>query len=123
MKLIRYTIIIFLFSDVFIFTACKKDFETINSPWNQPTSPTIPELFNAIVSSLPLTAGEQSVFNSWIYPITQQGMITSGAYPYINARDAAWSNYYSTLGNYRLLENRIATSADPASMNNLYAML
>ncbi|MBS1563584.1 MAG: SusD/RagB family nutrient-binding outer membrane lipoprotein [Bacteroidetes bacterium] len=104
-------------------SSCKKNFETINSPWNQPTTASIPELFNGVVSSLPLTAGEQSVFNAWIYPITQQGMIVSGSYAFVNARDAAWNNYYTTLGNYRLLQSRIAESSNPSGMNNVTAML
>ena len=114
---------ILLFIGVLFLGACKKNFETLNAPWNQPTTASTPEVFNAIVSSLPLTAGEQSVFNSWIYPITQQAAITSGAYPYDNARGAAWTNYYATLANYRMLEKRIKESSDVASMNNLYAML
>lgn len=119
----RKKIVLILLPMLLFFSACKKNFETLNSPWNQPTSASTPELFNAIISSLPLTAGEQSVYNSWIYPITQQGMITSGAYPYNNAKDPLWNNYYSTLANYRLLEKNIAASTDVASMNNLSAML
>src|SRR5688500_18047309 len=114
---------LFLFSGLLLLGACKKNFEELNAPWNQPTSASTPEVFNAIISSLPLTAGEQSVFNSWIYSITQQATITSGAYPYDNARSAAWTNYYSTLANYRMLEKRIEESGNAASMNNLYAML
>ncbi len=49
--------------------SCKKDFESINTPPKGATDPTTPGFFNMIVSSLPLTGGEQSVFNSWIYPI------------------------------------------------------
>lgn len=106
-----------------LFSSCKKNFESINTPPKDATIATTPEVFNMIVSSLPLTAGEQSVFNSWIYPITQQAIVTSGAYPYDNAKEAVWSNYYTTLANYRLLESRITSSSTPATMNNLYAML
>lgn len=120
---IRQRIYLLLFSALLFGSACKKNFESLNAPWNQPTTASIPELFNAVISSLPLTAGEQSVFNAWIYPITQQGMITSGSYAYLNARDAAWNNYYNTLGTYRVLESRIAASADVSSMNNVYAMM
>ena len=104
-------------------SSCKKNFETINSPWNQPTTASIPELFNGLISSLPLTAGEQSVFNAWLYPITQQGMITSGSYPFNNASDPAWTNYYAALGNYRLVQSQISASADSAKMTNVSAML
>lgn len=106
-----------------IFSACTKNFEKINTPPTDATAATTPELFNLIISSLPLTGGEQSVFNSWIYPITQQAIVTSGAYPYDNAKSAAWSNFYQTLANYRLIESRIADSANSSRMNNLYAML
>src|SRR5258708_16203709 len=63
--------------------------------------------------------------NSWLYPITQQGMVASGSsgYPYDNANSVAWSNYYQTLANYRLLQSRIAASADSSTMNNMYGML
>lgn len=103
--------------------SCTKDFEEINTPPKDATSAPTPQVYNMIISSLPLTGGEQSVFNSWIYPITQQAIVVSGAYPYNNARDAAWSNYYLTLANYRLLEDRIATSESPGKLNNVYAML
>jgi hypothetical protein len=103
--------------------SCKKNFETINAPWKDPTTASIPELFNGVISSMPLTAGEQSVFNAWIYPITQQGMITSGSYPYNNANTAAWNNYYGALANYRLIQSLISASADSSSMTNVLAML
>jgi hypothetical protein len=114
---------ILLFSMLLAGVACKKDFEKINTPRTAATSATTPELFNAIVSSLPLEAGEQSVHHAWIYPITQQAMITSGSYPYNNAVNGLWANYYSALASYRLLEERISTATDPSTMNNLYAML
>lgn len=104
-------------------TSCKNDFESLNDPWDQPTSASTPEIFNAVVSSLPLTGGEQSVMNSWLYPITQQATVVGSSYPFNNANGALWENYYYTLGNVRILEDRIAKSADPASMNNLSAMI
>lgn len=123
MKQIINKIGIGVFVSAIALSGCKKGFEDLNTPPKEASVATTPELFNAIISSLPLSGGEQSVFNSWIYPITQQGIVTSGAYPYDNAKNAVWSNYYLTLGNYRVLEDRISKSADPASMNNLYAML
>jgi len=103
--------------------SCKNDFEEINAPWDKPNSASTPEMFNAVVSSLPLTAGEQSVMNAWIYPITQQAAITSGSYPFDNARDAVWENFYYTLANARIIEDRIEKSENPSSMNNVSAML
>jgi len=104
-------------------SSCKKDFETLNAPWNQPTKASVPELFNGILSSLPLTAGEQSVFNAWLYPITQQAIIVSGSYPFNNASEPAWDNYYAALGTYRILQDSIAARKDTANMNNVNAML
>lgn len=103
--------------------SCKNDFEEINAPWDKPNSASTPEMFNAVVSSLPLTAGEQSVMNAWLYPITQQAAITSGSYPFDNAKGALWENYYYTLANVRVLEDRISKSSDAASMTNMSAML
>lgn len=120
---VRSYIPLALLAALICFSGCKKNFETLNAPWNQPTTASIPELFNGIISSLPLTAGEQSVFNAWLYPITQQGMITAGSYPYNNASEPAWTNYYTTLGNYRVLQSRISSSADSAKMTNVSAML
>lgn len=104
-------------------SGCKKGFETLNAPWNQPTKASIPELFNGIISSMPLTAGEQSVFNAWIYPITQQAIVTSGSYPFNNASEPAWDNYYAALGTYRILQDSISSRKDTASMANVSAML
>ncbi len=103
--------------------SCKKNFESINTPPEGATDASTPQVFNAIISSLPVTGGEYSVCNSWIYPITQQGIVVSGGYPYDNARAAVWSNYYTTLGNYRLLQSRISAAADTTTMNNMSAML
>jgi hypothetical protein len=108
---------------ILILASCKKNFESINTPPQGATDVTTPLVYNAIVSSLPITAGEYSVMNSWIYPITQQATITAGAYPYDNAKSVVWTNYYSTLANYRLLQSRISAATDPTTMNNLYGML
>src|SRR4051812_28700398 len=108
--------ILFLLASLICLGSCKKNFETINAPWKDPTTASVPELFNGLISSLPLTAGEQSVFNAWLYPITQQAMITSGSYPYNNANTAAWNNYYGALANYRLMQSLISASKDSSSM-------
>jgi len=118
----KYSGILAGFAMLMLFS-CKKDFESVNTPPKDATSATTPQVYNMIISSLPLAGGEQSVFNSWIYPITQQAIVVSGGYPYDNAKDAEWSNYYTTLANYRLLQNRITSGSDSASMNNMYAML
>lgn len=123
MKYLIYLRNICLFAGILATASCKKDFESINTPPVDATDATTPEVFNAIISSLPLTGGEQSVLNAWIYPITQQGIVTSGSYPYENAINGLWENYYAALGNYRILEDRISKETNKAAMNNVYAML
>ena len=82
-----------------------------------------PAVYNAIVSSLPMSSGQYSVMNAWMYSITQQAITTGGSYPYENANGEVWTNYYSALANYRLLQSRISATTDSTTMNNLSAML
>ncbi|RPE12490.1 SusD/RagB family nutrient-binding outer membrane lipoprotein [Chitinophaga lutea] len=123
MKYVQHISKICLFAGVLVFASCKKNFETINTPPVEATNASTPEMFNAVISSLPLDAGEQSVLHAWIYPVTQQAIITSGSYPYENAINGLWANYYGALANFRMIEDRISKEANPASMNNVYAML
>lgn len=104
-------------------SSCKKNFESVNTPPEGATDNSTGAVFNAIVSSLPLSAGEYSVMNSWLYPITQQGVVAAGAYPYDNAKTPVWQNYYQTLANYRAMQARISSSKDSATLNNVYGML
>lgn len=103
--------------------SCKKNFDDVNDKPNGATVSTIYTEYNYIVSSLPLTAGEYSVMNSWLYPINQQGDVVGNAYPFNNARTSVWENYYLTLATYRKVEATITGSADAARYNNVYAML
>ncbi|MGN7786108.1 SusD/RagB family nutrient-binding outer membrane lipoprotein [Niabella sp. 22666] len=106
------------------FFSCTKNFEEINTPPKDPVTASTDELFNGIISSLPLAGGEYAVMNSWIYPMTQQGVVAgSNSYNFDHARGALWTTYYQALANYRLIQSRIEASATPANMNNLYAML
>lgn len=122
MKSIKNKIYAALFVTAIVGGGCKKGFEDLNTPPDKASTATTPELFNAIVSSLPLTAGEQSVLNSWIYPITQQAIVVSGAYPYDNAKSAVWENYYLTMGNFRVMEDRINKDPNKDTYNNIMAM-
>ncbi|MHA4812162.1 SusD/RagB family nutrient-binding outer membrane lipoprotein [Flavitalea flava] len=112
-----------IFMALLISGGCTKNFESINTPPEGATDVSTPALFNGIISSLPVTPGEYSVLDSWIYPITQQGIVTSGAYPYDNAKSALWTNYYKTMASYRLIQTRISAAADSSTMKNLSAML
>ncbi|AWO00641.1 hypothetical protein DLD77_02460 [Chitinophaga alhagiae] len=123
MNYIKHIRNICLFAGLLATASCKKNFETINTPPLDATDASTPEVFNSVISSLPLDAGEQSVLHAWIYPITQQAIITSGSYPYENAINGLWANYYGALANYRIIEDRISKESNPASMNNVYAML
>ncbi|MDH7461215.1 SusD/RagB family nutrient-binding outer membrane lipoprotein [Chitinophagaceae bacterium 26-R-25] len=103
--------------------SCTKDFESLNTPPVNPTTAPTPQVYNAIVSSLPMVSGEYSVMNSWLYPITQQAIVTSGAYPYDNAKASVWQNYYQAMGDYRLLQDRIHQEKDTTIFNNVSAMM
>ncbi len=108
---------------VFLMGSCTKNFENINTPPEGATDAGTPAVYNAIVSSLPMSSGQYSVMNAWMYPITQQAIITGGSYPYENANGEVWTNYYSALASYRLLQSRISATTDSTTMNNLSAML
>ncbi len=104
-------------------TSCRKNFETVNDKPNGATISTLYTEFNYVVSSLPITDGEYSVMNAWLYPINQQGVVVGNAYPFNNARTSVWENYYLTLATYRKMQSEIAASADSAQYNNVSAML
>src|SRR5689334_7788571 len=94
---------------VFLLGSCTKNFEAINTPPEGATDAATPAVFNAIVSSLPMSSGQYSVMNAWMYAITQQAIITGGSYPYENANLEIWTNYYRALADYRLLQSRISS--------------
>lgn len=120
MKKIFYTAL----SVMLIFGSCKKGFEEVNQPWDKATSADLNTLYNGVVKDLVLTWNEQSVGNSWIYPITQQAAIvgTTG-YRMSAASDDIWKNYYRTLINFRKMEQLINESADKSKMTNIQAMV
>ncbi|NQX42991.1 Starch-binding associating with outer membrane [Pedobacter steynii] len=120
MKKIFYTAL----SVMLILSSCKKGFEETNQPWNKATTADLNTLYNGIVKSLVLTWNEQSVGNSWIYPITQQAAIvgTTG-YRMTAASDDIWKDYYRTLTNFRRADKLIEESADKSKMANIQAML
>jgi len=115
--------IVFFLLSIFLMGSCTKNFEKINTPPEGATDASTPAVYNAIVSSLPMSSGQYSVMNAWMYAITQQAIITGGSYPYENANGEVWTNYYNTLANYRLLQSRISAAADTVTMSNLSAML
>ena len=125
MKQLKYKAqhFVFILVSVLLLGSCTKNFENINTPPEGATDASTPAVYNAIVSSLPMSSGQYSVMNAWMYSITQQAITTGGSYPYENANTEVWTNYYSALANYRLLQSRISATADSTTMNNLSAML
>ncbi len=121
----KYHKIIYIgFLAAVLFTSsCKNGFEEINKPWDKAVSAPVEQLYNGLVSTMVLGWQEQVTYHSWIYPITQQAMVTSNSgYVMANAASELWSNYYLALGNYRLLEKRIDESPDRDRYKNLLAM-
>ena len=112
---------VFMLLSVFVLGSCTKNFETVNTPPEGATDASTPAVYNAIVSSLAMSSGQYSVMNAWMYSITQQAITTGGSYPYENANGEVWTNYYSALASYRLLQSRISTTTDSTTMNNLSA--
>jgi hypothetical protein len=103
--------------------ACTKNFKTINAPWNGSTVASVSQLYVAFVSNM--TLGDQQVGdNSWVYPITQQGVVyTKADYAYGNDGDEYWSNFYNNLPNYESMMNVIAAQPDTTIYTNVKAMM
>lgn len=102
---------------------CKDGFEELNKPWDKAVTAPVDQLYNGIVSTFVLGWQEQATYHSWIYPVTQQAIVTSASgYVMNNAASELWSNYYLCLGNFRLLEKKIEESPDKDKYRNLQAM-
>ena len=102
--------------------ACTKNFKTINAPWNGSTVASVSQLYVAFVSNM--TQGDQQVgYNSWVYPITQQGVVyTKADYAYGSDGDEYWSNFYNNLPNYESMMNVIAAQKDTTIYTNVKAI-
>lgn len=107
-----------------ISSSCTKDFEEINKPWKEDQAANINNMFNGVVASLELTWNEQSVANSWIYPITQLATVVgSSGYRMEAASNDLWNNYYRTLISIRKIEKDIDASPDVAKLQHIKSML
>lgn len=104
-QLIIYCILICILS----FLGCTKDFEEINSNSLGITSSTDGALFNAIFQSLIPSGNEQFyLWNEIFYPETQLAALTTQGWGnYSIGTEAAWSDYYKILPNFRELQRRI----------------
>lgn len=116
---------IYLFVACSLLASCTKDYQSINTTHNQPTSTTIPPLVNGVISTLLLGWQEQaSLYIDWFYPSTQlAGESSLSGYLLANGVNDVWSNYYNALQNINLIQDKINAVADKQSMNNVQAIL
>jgi len=115
----------YLLLGTFFYGSCTKDFQTLNATHNAPSTTTIGPLINGIDNSLFLTGTEQgAVHNDYYLPVTQLAATTAfSAFVLSNGVNDIWNNYYSTLQNINLVQDKINAVADKASMNNIQAIL
>lgn len=103
--------------------SCTKNFKEINQPYQGSSDASVSQLYVAFISNLAL--GDQQVsYNSWIYPITQQGAVyTKADYVYGNDGVENWINFYHDLANYDAILSAIAASPDTTLYTNVKAMI
>jgi hypothetical protein len=104
-------------------TSCTKNFDAINTPpFGSPTA-NVQQLFTGFESNM-VQGDAQVSYNSWTYPITQQGVVYTKA-DYIYGTDGGenWNSFYNNLSNFKALMNVIAASKDPAIYTNVTAMV
>ncbi len=119
----KYLSVIILVMMVLIFPSCTKNFTKINTPWNGSPIATVPQLYVAFISNL-AQGDAQVTYNSWTYPITQQGVVyTRPDYAYGNDGNEDWSKFYHNLSNYNAMMNLIAAQPDTSIYTNVKAMM
>lgn len=116
---------IYLLFGMVLCASCTKNFEELNATHNAPSSTTIGPLINRIDSSLFLGSTEQgSIHNDYYYPITQLAATTAfSAFVLSNGVNEIWNNYYSTLQDINLVQDKINAVSDQESMKNIQAVL
>src|SRR5678816_3618166 len=105
---------------------CKKDFEEINKDPNGFTSASDGSLFSGILGSLKAGYNEQLYINvSQLYKEGQQTALPRVRWSnYTLGTEEIWSNYYSTLPNFRELEKRFASQdTSLPEVRNMIAMV
>jgi len=104
-------------------SSCTKKFDTINTPpFGSPTA-NVQQLFTGFESNMQL-GDPQVSYNSWVYPITQQGIVyTKADYVYGTDGNENWVSFYNNLSNYNAMMGVIAASKDPAIYTNVTAMV
>jgi len=120
----KKTLLLIAAGSSFLFS-CTNDFQEINTTHDQPTSTTIPPLVNGVINNLFLGYQEQaSVHIDWLYPATQLGGESSiSGYLLLSGSSDIWTNYYSSLQNINLIQDKINAATDKQSMNNVQAIL
>jgi Starch-binding associating with outer membrane len=104
-------------------SSCTKNFSSINYPWQGSPNANVSQLYVGFISNMAL-GGLQVGYNSWVYPITQQGVVyTRADYAYGSDGDADWSNFYHNLANYNSMFTLIATYPDTSIYTNVKAMM
>ena len=121
---IRFNLTVLIFI-LLLAVSCKKDFEEINKDPNGFTTASDGSLFNATLSSLKLGYNEQLYLNvSTLYKEVQQAALPRVKWSnYTLGTEEIWSNYYTTLPNFRELERRFSTLDTSApEVKNMMAM-
>jgi hypothetical protein len=104
-------------------SSCTKGFEEMNRPYNSPSTASVSDLFNSVVSSMQPSWQRQATYHSFVYQITQQtSQYASSGYRMENASNEMWQNYYSMLANSKLIDSLIAEEENKANMTNILAM-
>ncbi|MES1216189.1 MAG: SusD/RagB family nutrient-binding outer membrane lipoprotein [Bacteroidota bacterium] len=115
----------YILPGAFVWTSCTKDFQDLNATHNAPSSTTIAPLVNGVIGTLFLRGQEQaSLHNDYYYVSTQLAATTSvSGYVLANGVNDVWNDYYSTLQNINLIQDKINAVTDKESMNNIQAVL
>jgi hypothetical protein len=118
-------IFLYAFAGMYVFSSCTKNFKELNATHNGPSQTTIGPLVNSVISTLFLRGQEQaSIHNDYYYPITQLAATSSmSGYVLANGVNDIWNDYYGTLQNINLIQDKINAATDKASMANVQAIL
>jgi hypothetical protein len=103
--------------------SCTKGFEDMNRPYNSPSSASISDLFNSVVSSTQPSWQQKATYHSFVYQITQQtSQYASSGYRMENASNEIWQSYYSMLANSKLIDTLVSKDEKKDNMDNILAM-
>lgn len=108
-----------------LFSACRKDFDTIDTNPLGITEVSDAALFNGLLISI-IPPGNEYLYihNEIIYPQTQLCAQSQTAWStYSIGTESIWQNYYYSLTSVRELERRFETYGNKEGVNNMKAML